>query len=264
LSNSKIRRVNEPETFDHTPINSHSADFQELDHVLNQMMDRISEQFKKEKQFIANVSHELLTPIALLKNKFENLLQNESLNDEAVDKIAGALKTLDMLKKVIGNLLLISRIENHQYEANESIDCYELLEELAADLEDRIEARGIKFTNALQQRYHFKGNATLLRILLYNVLVNAIKYNKDGGEITISDTLGNPYALSITDTGMGMDQLQLSKIFKRFTRINEDKEGHGLGLAIADSIASFHNITIKVTSSPASGTTFTLVFPKAN
>lgn len=264
IIDTKIRRVNEPETFDHTPINSHSADFQELDHVLNQMMDRISELFKKEKQFIANVSHELLTPIALLKNKFENLLQNESLNHEAVDKIAGALKTLDMLKKVIGNLLLISRIENHQYEANESIDCYELLEELAADLEDRIEARGIKFTNALQQRYHFKGNATLLRILLYNVLVNAIKYNKDGGEITISDTLGNPYALSITDTGMGMDQLQLSKIFKRFTRINEDKEGHGLGLAIADSIASFHNITIKVTSSPASGTTFTLVFPKAN
>jgi len=89
IIDTKIRRVNEPEKFDHTPINSHSADFQELDEVLNQMMDRIGDLFKKEKQFIANVSHELLTPIALLKNKFENLLQNESLNDEAVDKNCG-------------------------------------------------------------------------------------------------------------------------------------------------------------------------------
>lgn len=264
IIDTKIRRVNEPETFDHTPINSHSADFQELDHVLNQMMDRISELFKKEKQFIANVSHELLTPIALLKNKFENLLQNESLNEEAIDKIAGALKTLDMLKKVIGNLLLISRIENHQYEANESIDCYQIISDLAVDLEDRIEAKSLQFSNDMQHHFYFKGNATLLHILLYNLIVNAIKYNKENGTITLCDELNSQhYKLSITDTGIGMDENQLAKIFKRFARINEDKEGHGLGLAIVDSIAHFHHIDIEVTSKPEVGTTFVLVFPLA-
>ena len=75
IIDTKIRHVNEPDTFDHSPIQAHSSDFRELDMVLNQMMDRISEVFKKEKQFIANVSHELLTPIALLKSKFENLLR---------------------------------------------------------------------------------------------------------------------------------------------------------------------------------------------
>ncbi|WP_298221322.1 HAMP domain-containing sensor histidine kinase [Flavobacterium sp.] len=262
IIDTKIRRVNEPEKFDHTPINSHSADFQELDEVLNQMMDRIGDLFKKEKQFIANVSHELLTPIALLKNKFENLLQNESLNDEAVDKIAGALKTLDMLKKVIGNLLLISRIENQQYEAKETIDCYAMISDLAIDLEDRIEDKQLRISNELQHHFHFKGNNTLIHILLYNLLVNAIKYNKDKGEITVSDVLTSEhYKLIISDTGIGMDEQQLTKIFNRFTRINEDKEGHGLGLAIVDSIAHFHHVEVEVTSKPDVGTTFVLVFP---
>ena len=261
IIDTKIRRVNEPEKFDHTPINSHSADFQELDDVLNQMMDRISDLFKKEKQFIANVSHELLTPIASLKNKFENLLQNDSLNDEAIDKIAAALKALDMLKKVIGNLLLISRIENQQYEANETIDCYAAIEDLALDLEDRIEAKSLQFSNQMMHHFAFKGNATLLHILLYNLIVNAIKYNKDRGSITISDELTSlHYKLNIADTGIGMDETQLSKIFKRFARINEDKEGHGLGLAIVDSIAHFHHIEITVTSKPGIGTTFVLAF----
>jgi len=268
IIDTKIRRVNEPDTFDHTPINSHSADFQELDTVLNQMMDRISGLFKKEKQFIANVSHELLTPIALLKNKFENLLQNESLNDSAVDKIASSLKTLDMLKKVISNLLLISRIENHQYEANEIIDFKLLVTDLAQDLEDRIEAKNLKFHNQLKEDFHFKGNATLLHILLYNLLVNAIKFNKENGSITLSDSFQNQsYCLFVSDTGIGMNEMQLQKIFKRFTRINEEKEGHGLGLAIVESIAVFHHITIEVSSVTNEGTTFLLRFPnhrKAN
>ena len=262
IIDTKIRRVNEPETFDHTPINSHSADFQELDKVLNQMMHRISALFKKEKQFIANVSHELLTPIALLKNKFENLLQNESLNDEAVDKIVGALKTLDMLKKVISNLLLISRIENHQYEANETIDFNEIISDLAEDLADRIEAKELQFSFDLQHQFRFKGNKTLVHILLYNLIVNAIKYTTEKGMIAISDGYQQEaYQVSVTDSGIGMNAAQLEKIFKRFSRINKDKEGHGLGLAIVESIAHFHHIKIEVSSEPNQGTTFVLLFP---
>jgi signal transduction histidine kinase len=261
IIDTKIRRVNEPDTFDHTPINSHSVDFRELDTVLNQMMDRISELFKKEKQFIANVSHELLTPIALLKNKFENLIQNESLDDAAVDKIAGALKTLDMLRKIIGNLLLISKIENNQYEANEAIDFKELLDGLAIDLEDRIQDKGLQFLVKLEHNFQFRGNKTLLHILLYNLLVNAIKYNHPNGSITIADGfLNDNYFLSVSDSGVGMDQMQLGKIFSRFTRINADQDGQGLGLAIVESIAQFHHIKIEVTSRLGEGSTFCLVF----
>lgn len=261
IIDTKIRRVNEPDTFDHTPIKTHSADFQELDTVLNQMMYRIRELFNKERQFIANVSHELLTPIALLKNKFENLLQNDSLDDNAIDKIASSLRTLDMLKKVINNLLLISRIENHQYEANESIDLKELIHNLLEDLNDRIEEKEIILTLNLQHNFPFIGNKTLIHILLYNLMVNAIKYNRKNGSISISDGfLKEKYYLAISDTGIGMNDSQVSRIFNRFTRINADQEGHGLGLAIVDSIVHFHHIDIEVTSIPNEGTTFTLLF----
>lgn len=263
IIDSKIRRVNEPDTFDHTPIKTHSTDFQELDTVLNQMMDRISELFNKERQFIANVSHELLTPIALLKNKFENLLQNDSLDDNAIDKIASSLRTLDMLKKVINNLLLISRIENHQYEANETVDLKELLENLNEDLKDRIDEKGLSVSINLNFNLAFNGNKTLIHILLYNLIVNAIKYNHKSGSVSISDGLSNEkYFLTISDSGIGMYESQVSQIFNRFTRINTDQEGQGLGLAIAYSIAHFHHIDIEVTSIPNQGTTFMLLFPK--
>ncbi|MFV5694588.1 sensor histidine kinase [Flavobacterium sp. LB3P122] len=262
IIDTKIRRVNEPDTFDHTPINSHSADFQELDMVLNQMMNRISELFKKEKQFIANVSHELLTPMALLKNKFENLLQNDSLNDSAIDKIASSLKTLDMLKKVINNLLLISRIENNQYESDETINLDELLDNLREDLEDRLEGKKITLTMDLQNSFQLIGNKTLIHILLYNLIVNAIKYNKKNGSITITDGfLDSNYFLSVSDTGIGMNENQINQIFSRFSRIEGNEEGNGLGLAIADSIALFHHIIIEVVSKLNEGTTFRLCFP---
>lgn len=265
IIDTKIRRVNEPEAFDHTPIKARSRDFRELDFVLNQMMDRITELFKKEKQFISNVSHELLTPIALLKNKFENLLQNDSLDDYAFDKIAGSLKTLDMLKKIINNLLLISRIENNQYEANEDVNFKEIIANLQEDLQDRIDDREIQFVNKMEHDYAFTGNKTLLHILIYNLVTNAIKYNKPNGSIIVEDGFeADHYYISITDFGVGMSTSQIEKIFNRFTRISSDQEGQGLGLAIAESIASFHHIGIKVTSEINRGTTFTLLFPEGS
>lgn len=263
IIDTKIRRVNEPEAFDHTPIKARSRDFRELDFVLNQMMDRIAELFKKEKQFISNVSHELLTPIALLKNKFENLLQNDSLDDNAFDKIAGSLRTLDMLKKIINNLLLISRIENNQYEANEEVNFHEIITDLQEDLQDRIDDREIQFLNKMEHDFSFTGNKTLIHILIYNLVTNAIKYNKPNGSIMVTDGfVEERYFISIADSGIGMNALQIEKIFSRFARINSDQEGQGLGLAIADSIASFHHIEIKVTSVLNEGTAFVLVFPE--
>ncbi|OXB09144.1 two-component sensor histidine kinase [Flavobacterium plurextorum] len=261
IIDTKIRRVNEPEVFDHTPIKAKSRDFRELDLVLNQMMDRIAELFKKEKQFISNVSHELLTPIALLKSRFENLLQNESLDENAFDKIAGSLKTLDMLKKIINNLLLISRIENNQYEANEEINFYEIIKDVEEDLQDRIEDKGIQFVNKMKNDLAFRGNKTLLHILIYNLVTNAIKYNKQDGSIIVSDGfVRNQYFISIADSGIGMSASQIENIFNRFARVSSDQEGQGLGLAIAKSIAVFHHIEIKVISNINEGTIFTLYF----
>lgn len=261
IINTKIRHVNEPNGFDYTVIKTHSTDFQELDSVLNQMMFRINDLFQKEKQFIGNVSHELLTPISLLKNRFENLLQNESINDEGIDKIASSLRTLDLLKKVINNLLLISKIDNNQFENNEQISIKEIVDEILEDFEDRIEEKQIIISNEVDD-FSFTGNQTLIRIMLNNLILNAIKYNVEKGSITLKTNLAaESNLLAISDTGKGMTDAQQSKIFERFTRINIEQDGQGLGLAIVDSIAKFHHIDIKVSSKIDSGTTFTVQFP---
>ena len=202
-----------------------------------------------------------MTPIALLKNKFENLLQNESLNDTAVDKIVSSLITLDLLKKIIANLLLISKIENNQYEANQSIDFDTIISDLVIDLQDRIEDKELSFHKDLEHHFSFTGNKTLMHILFYNLIVNAIKYNKPFGTIEITDGfLNGIYFLSISDSGIGMNEKQQQNVFKRFARVSSDQEGQGLGLAIVESVAQFHHITIKITSEINMGTTFLLLF----
>lgn len=262
IIDTKIRRVNDPDSFNVVPIASHSADFRELDEVLNQMMQRIEGHFKQEKQFIANVSHELLTPISLLKNRFENLIQNESLDDVAVDKIVSSLRTLDLLKRIINNLLLISKIENNQFTVVEQVDINELIVSLAEDLSDRVLEKGIGLSIKLDHHFDFNGNRTLLHILIFNLLSNAIKYNKPNGTIVIRDQLlDKSYCLSIKDTGNGMTAAQTLTIFDRFTRLDTGQEGQGLGLAIVDSIAHFHHIAIEVDSIPDEGTEFRISFP---
>ena len=263
IINTKIKFVDEPNSFNYEKVYSHSSEFDELDLGLNQMMYRIQELFQKEKQFIANVSHELLTPIALLKNRFENLLQNQSLNDEAVDKVASSMKTLDLLKKIINNLLLISRIDNNQYSLKEPVFIKEIVNEIIENFEDRLLEKNIQIKNQLAENFTFSGNKTLIHILIYNLVLNAIKYNIENGSVTISDSLKYDfYCISISDTGKGMTAEQQSKIFERFTRIDVDQEGQGLGLAIVDSIANYHHIKINVNSNIGEGSVFELSFPK--
>lgn len=262
IINTKIKFVNEPESFNYEKIKSHSSDFDELDSGLNQMMFRIEELFKKEKQFIANVSHELLTPIALLKNRFENLLQNESLDDEAIDKIASSLWTLDLLKKIINNLLLISRIENNQFDNHERVFVKETTCKILEELEDRILEKNIVVENSITEDFSFLGNKTLVHIMIYNLILNAIKYNTTNGKIVVKDSLSvEKYSISISDSGNGMTSEQCDTIFQRFSKIDFNQEGHGLGLAIVSSIAKFHHCTVSVTSEVEKGSTFTIEFP---
>ncbi len=259
---TKIRLINEPENFIHIPINSKISEFNDLDMALNEMMHRIKGLFLKEKQFIGNVSHELLTPISVLKNRFENLIQNQYLADTVVDKISDSLLTLDSMKKVIANLLLISKIDNKQYKTDEIIDFQEIIPHLITNLEDRIHEKNISVTQNFKQKAVLYGNKTLIQILISNLLTNAIKYNHKNGSIIISDVfINNSYTLILSNTGLGMNANQVAQIFNRFTRINFEQEGQGIGLAIVDSIANLHQIEIKVTSVMNQVTTFSLRFP---
>lgn len=252
---------------DHSPpVKTSTYDFKYLDESLILLMEQINEAFEKEREFTANASHELMTPIGILQNKMENLIGDEQLTDAVVMRIVEMMKTLNRLKKISNSLLLISRIENAQFSKAEDIKPKALINEVIEEINHRLEEQNLKLELNLQQGIVLKQvNHDLLFQLFYNLINNAIKYNVPDGSIHISDAINskNEYVITIRDTGIGIPAEELPFIFDRFRKTNlAENVGHGLGLSIVKSIVQYHGIEVKVTSTIKKGSTFQLVFPE--
>lgn len=246
------------------PVRTSTYDFKYLDESLVLLMDQINEAFEKEREFTANASHELMTPISILQNKMENLIGDEQLSDTVILKIVEMMKTLNRLKKISNSLLLISRIENEQFVKSDAIKPADLVNEVIEEISHRLEEKGLKIEIKLAKNPLLKGvNHDLLFQLFYNLINNAIKYNVDQGSITISDELTNKgYLITIADSGIGISAEEQGFIFDRFRKTNlSENVGHGLGLSIVKSICQYHGIEIKVSSEVHKGSTFSLLFP---
>ncbi|NEM96842.1 sensor histidine kinase [Pontibacter burrus] len=259
----RLKRIGHPSTFTPKPINTTTSDFLYLNNTINDMMGQIQDAFLKEKEFIGNVSHELLTPISILQTRMENLLTDPEMPEHLLVKLVDNQKTLHRLKSIIQALLLISRIENEQYLKNEEVSITVLANEVAEEIADRAEAKEIKLHLNLEDDWTLpQANYSLLFTMLFNVVSNAIKYNKPNGTITISGApKGKGYELCVTDTGVGITQENLPHIFNRFKRLQgPDNESHGLGLPIVQTVAHFHKIKLTVDSTIGVGTTFCFRF----
>lgn len=258
----KLIKVNDPMNFDYAKIETSTQDFKLLDDSISTLMKKITDLFILEKQFIANVSHELLTPISIISSRLENVLLHEELTEDSENKIFASLKTLNRLKSIINSLLLISKVENNQFNKNDGIQIAEVVDEVYRELEDRLEDKKITFSNNLKHSRTMLGNHSLMHTLLFNIINNSIKYNKVQGSIAITDYLTpEEYVLEIADTGVGMSEQQIEKAFNRFEKLETDeKESYGLGLAIVKSITAFHDIKIRISSASNEGTAVKLVF----
>lgn len=258
----KLIKVNDPLNFDYEKVKTSTQDFNLLDDSISLLMKKIADLFLLEKQFIANVSHELLTPISIISTRLENLMLQETLTEDAENKLFASLKTLNRLKSIINSLLLISKVENNQFNKTDKVRIADVLNEITEELEDRLEAKHITYNNQINYQYTMVGNRPLVHTLLYNIINNAIKYNLKKGSIIISDDIiGGKYIMRIIDTGLGMEPEQIEKAFNRFEKLESDEmESFGLGLAIVKSIATFHNISISIKSVKGEGTTFLLKF----
>ncbi|WP_253805679.1 sensor histidine kinase [Hymenobacter taeanensis] len=262
----KLEGVHHPSAFSYTPLETDTADFRRLDESLNEMMRKIQSAFEKEREFMSNVSHELLTPVSILQSRFENMLQDPELGHAHSLKIVDSQKTLYRLRNTVKTLLLIANIENEQYLREDTVSVATVLAEVTNELEDRLAQRELHLLEDLQPDYVLlKANRTLLFTLLFNLISNAIKYNNWGGSITVVGRphQGGGYTVSVTDTGPGIAPENIPHLFDRFRRFQKGAsapEGYGLGLPIAKTIAEFHKATLTVESEVGKGTTFSLRF----
>lgn len=225
-------------------------------------MEQVNHAFEKEKEFTSNASHELMTPISIMQSKVENMLTTDDLPDHVVTKLEDTMRIMKRLKKIVNSLLLISRIENEQYEFNDNIPVKRMVREVIEELQHRVNEKELIINEGLSNtRILQYVNKDLLFQLFYNLIHNAIKFSKPRGSITIKDYVDDEtYYIAITDTGVGMNPDQIEKIFDRFKKGLYQREGFGLGLSIVKSIAGYLGITITVVSSPNKGAVFTLQF----
>jgi signal transduction histidine kinase len=262
---SKLKGISNPSTFNKTPLVTSTLDFQRLDNAIREMMAHIDELFQKEKEITVNISHELLTPVSVLRSKLENLLIQKDLEAEIALKIEESLKTLHRLQSLVNSLLLIARIESQQYLREESVSVNDELNEIINELEPIAEDAGIILKWKTETDFQFKeANRSLIFSMLYNVVNNALRNTPSEGEVTIKSLYSkNNFIVTISDTGKGMTEEQMSSLFSRFrTRLDISSNNSGIGLAISKSIADFHGIEISVSSQIQKGSSFSFVFPE--
>lgn len=261
----KLKGISNPSIFDKNPVRTTTSDFRHLDDALIELMRHIDELFQKEKEITVNISHELLTPISVLRSKLENLLIKGDIGSDISTKIEESLKTLHRLQSLVNSLLLIARIESQQYLRDESFSVNEILNEIISEINPIAEDAGIIIKEEIEKDFYInKANRSLIFSMFYNVLNNAVKNTPSNGEVSVKTTLnGNNYIVTVTDTGKGMTETQMSNLFSRFkTKTENNTDGIGIGLAIAKSIADFHGIEILVNSTIMKSTSFSFRFPE--
>jgi len=246
-------------------IRTSTSDFEYLDISIHKMILTIESAFQKEREFISNASHELMTPISILQSKIENMFGSEEINDDVKERLLEMQKILNRLKSITKTLLLISQIENEQFLKEDTVPLAALVQEVYDEISIRLQEKNISCTIDLPEDWWLnRVNKFLLFNLFFNLINNAAKYNKEGGEINITGRVENKLCvIDVADTGIGISAEQLPQIFNRFKKFTRSllQESFGLGLPIVKSIAEFHKIKIEVSSEEGVGSTFKLIFP---
>ena len=267
LITRKLRGIRQPSDFKFELIDTDTTDFRHLDDRLNSLMRQVQSAFAKEREFMSNVSHELLTPVSILQSRFENMLQDPTLPELHARQIVESQHTLHRLRNTVRTLLLIANIENEQYLRDEPVRLAAAVADVADELDDRRQQRDITLDLDLTgDDVRPRANASLLHTLLRNLLSNAIKYHREGGCIRVVGRAAptGGYTLRVEDTGPGIAPDHLPYLFDRFRRFHGNApgspEGYGLGLPIAQTIAGFHGATLRAESELGRGTAFVLEF----
>jgi len=258
-----LKKNNHPSNFNYSVTKTTTSDFRYLEDNIHHLMKRIEEIFNEEREYIGNISHEILTPISIIRSKLENFSANTNLEEDDAIKIYETKVTLGRLTKLVRSLLLLSRIENREYLTNENIDINQLVESVLNEIQDRITVKSIRSKTELCSKiYLLKGNKELAHIMIYNLIYNAIRYTPEGGEIQIITSTDNQtFFFEIKDNGIGIPEDKLPYIFDRFKKFQSGNNNFGLGLALVKKICDYHNIKIDVKSKPQKGSTFRLYFP---
>lgn len=219
------------------------------------------------KDFIANASHELKTPITVIQGFAETLQDAPHLPREMIEEITGKIvRNSQRMSNLVKDLLALSDIENLSEMRLVNIDILELIANCSMLVQDRFPDLSIELKQETKKSMQMVGDPNLLEMAIINLIENGAKYSNPPGQLTIVlEHLTDKLQISISDKGIGMPQADLEHIFERFYTVNKAHSrkmgGSGLGLSIVENVISKHHGKISVTSKIGEGTTFIMQLP---
>lgn len=214
------------------------SEFDELNQSLTKLIEHNVSVYKTQKEFTENASHELQTPLAILKNKLDILLQNQDLTEKQYQIAEEMNRALSRSSRINKNLLLLAKIDNKQFDS-ETFHLDEVLNQSLEILQEHFEQKNISVKTEISDNVKVNGNIGLTEVLINNLILNAIRHTSINGSILIR--------LSQSEfevSNSGTDKLNGDLLFKRFSRFSKDNNGSGLGLAIVQEICKSQNWTI--------------------
>ncbi len=241
-----------------------------LARTLNRMLERLDSAFDQIRRFSADASHELQTPLTVMRGELELALRTSRSADEYRRTLESALEEVGRLSRLTEGLMLLARADAGALRLNrQEIDLDQLCQDLVADLAQLGESEGVDLRIDSDRPLKIQGDASQLRRLLTNLVQNGIKYTPRGGRVSLAwRTEGDQVAVEIHDTGIGLSRDESKRIFDRFYRASAGRSEHGggagLGLNIASSIATAHGGSIGLDSKPGKGSIFTVRLPSTS
>ena len=233
-------------------------------------IEDISERVRAEnmrKDFVANVSHELKTPLTSISGFAETLKLNENIDKETRNRFLGIIDgEANRLKRLIEDILTLSFIENDKKEEKESINLYSVYRRVEDMLMISAKTKSIELVCDADESINIRANADYVKQIILNLVDNAIKYTPENGDVNVKIFKEKDYAvIKVSDTGMGIPKEDQARIFERFYRVDKARSreigGTGLGLAITKHIVINLGGTISVESVLEKGSTFTVKIP---
>lgn len=232
------RKVNEDVPLPDSSIKA--QEFKEIELAVLESSEKSKQIFEEQQRFIGNASHEIQTPLAICRNRLELLVDNTKLDEQQLLEIQKTLDTLNYISRLNKSLLLLSKIENHQFDESVEIDLKNLMEQTLENLSEIYASTNIKVSISGARHLIAHMDQVLASSLVTNLLKNAFVHNRPDGEINIEIA---PNTLTIRNTGVE-EALDANAIFNIFYKKGENANSSGLGLPIAKAICDEYNIGI--------------------
>ncbi len=264
--NRLAREINEKTLNKRIPLGKSRDELYQLSNSLNQMFDRLQYSFKQQKQFLASASHELKTPITMLRLFMDDAVHRQDLDETFKQQLSNQRDNLFRMDRLVKTLLDLSALELRDTIEKQDFNLTSLIEKLLEEFSPAITAADITLETRLEKNLHLQGDQEKIRRLLINILDNAIKYNHHGGSIQFEAKLERKnIVISLHNSGPGIPTSDLDKVFEQFYRVEKSRSqqygGAGLGLAIARQIVKLHQGSVTMESDAKSWTRITITLP---